>query len=160
MKKSWDVVVDGVPYHIEWGSRVVKINDQELKIKDLPTERKMTYSKWSFPVGETQAYFYGSGGLGGAGNHLVINGKDCATGEDYSSPEKLPAWVYVFFILHAVNLMNGVIGALLAIAGVSLTVSIASNKKLNTVVKLLLCLGVVLISILVVFALAMMVAQI
>lgn len=160
MKKSWDVVVDGEKYHIVWKNRVVQVNDQELKVKSLPMERKMTFGRWTVPVGNAQAYFYGSGWLTSGGNRLVINGKDCETGEEYMPLEKLPVWAYIFLALHAVNFVNGAIGALLAIAGVTVTISIVSNRKMHTALKGLLCLCVLAASAAVVIGLVLTMAQI
>lgn len=159
MKKSWDVVVDGEKYHIVWKNRVVQVNDQEMKVKSLPMERKMAYGRWTIPVGNTEAYFYGSGWLASGGNRLVINGLDCETGEEYTPLEKLPAWAYIFIVLHAVNLINGAFGAMLAVLGITVTISIVSNQKLNTALKILLCLGMLAASVAVVFGLILMIAQ-
>lgn len=40
---------------------------------------------------------------------LVIDNRDCATGEEYV-PVKLPVWAYAFVVLHCINFINGAIG--------------------------------------------------
>lgn len=67
----------------------------------------------------------------------MIDGIDCATGEQYV-PFKMPWWSYIFIVLHLINFMNGAIGALAAIVGVGAATAISNNSRMNIVVRLLL----------------------
>lgn len=90
---------------------------------------------------------------------LVIDNKDCATGEEYV-PVKLPKWSYIFIALHLINFLNGALGALLAIMGIALTTSISNNRKMNTMVRVLLDLAILALAFVLTFGIAVFVASI
>ena len=69
-------------------------------------------------------------------------------------------WSYVFVVLHCLNFFNGAIGALLAIIGIALTTSISCNRKMNVVLRVLLNVAIVIISVIVVFGIAFLIAGI
>lgn len=152
--KQWDVMVDGQAYHVEVKGGKVTVNNEVMKLKNLQKERKMHYGSWEIPLGPVKAILYGPGSLTSVTQRLVIDGKDCLTGEDYHPMEKIPAWVYIFVVIHAINFANGAVGAMLAIAGITMTMGIAANEKMNMAVKVLLSIALVAGSAFIVFGIA------
>lgn len=88
------------------------------------------------------------------GNKLVIDGKDCATGEEYV-PLKIPKWAYIFMALQFLNFMNGALGVLMAFVGISATAAVSSNQKMNVVVRILLDVVILIAVYAVIFGLAL-----
>lgn len=157
MSKTWNVKIDDYPYVISVGGSKVTINNEKTKLKNYLKKRGWIQMEYEIPVGSKKALLVVGGFVNSV--RLIIDGKDCATGEDYV-PMTLPKWAYIFIALHALNLMNGAIGALLAIAGISLTASISSNPRLNTAVKVILDILMVVLAVIVVFAIAIAIAAI
>lgn len=153
--KAWDVIVNDQPYRVELKGNSVVVNGAKKKLKDLKKVRKMHYGSWEIPLGDARATLYGSGWLTGVKQRLVINGRDASTGEEFQPVEKIPAWAYIFIVLHAVNLINGAIGACLAVVGITATISIASNEKFPLAVKLLLSLALLVLAVLAIIGLAL-----
>ena len=87
---------------------------------------------------------------------LVIDNRDCATGEEYV-PVKIPGWAYVFVVLHCINFINGAIGWIMAVIGIALTTSVSCNKKFSVIVKVLLDLAILILAYAVVFGVAFLV---
>ncbi|MGL5434297.1 MAG: hypothetical protein ACRDBO_02700 [Lachnospiraceae bacterium] len=156
--KAWDVAVNDQTYHVEMKGSKIIVNGTTMKLKDLKKERKMHYGTWEVPLGNATAILYGAGWVSGTAQRLVMNGVDVATGETYAPVGKLPVWAYIFDVLHAINFINGAIGAGLAVLGISINTSIASNEKYPTAIKLLLCLVVLVLSYLLVFGIAFAIA--
>lgn len=84
---------------------------------------------------------------------LVIDNKDCATGEEYV-PLNMPKWSYIFILLHFVNFINGAIGCCFAIAGIAATTAVSANKKFSAVVKLILDLVILVLFFAITFGVA------
>ena len=73
---------------------------------------------------------------------LVYNGKDVNTGATHEIKD-VPKWVYIFeglYILNFFLIMGGALGVVVSMASMLASASIAVNKKMNTVVKILLCI--------------------
>lgn len=135
MANVWNVKVDERPYSIKLKGGKVIINDEKMKLKDFVKKKGWLQMEYEFPVGSKKALLVAGSYVGG--NKLVIDGKDCATGEEYV-PLKMPKWAYIFIVLHFVNFINGAIGVLLAFIGISATAAISGNRKMNVVVRVLL----------------------
>lgn len=134
MGKSWNVTIDSVPYAIQLKPYDIVINGEKTRLKSLYSKRTMLQSQYTVSVGSKEALLV----LGMFGHaNLVIDGKDCATGEDYV-PLVVPKWAYVFIVLHLVNLINGLLGVLIAFIGIGATISVSTNRKFSTPVKVLL----------------------
>lgn len=149
MSKKWNVKIDDKPYEIEYKNNLI-INGEKHKLKQFKKRTKMFTTEFDVPIGSKTALLV----VGNFNNtHLVIDGKDCATGEDYV-PVKLPGWAYIFIVLHLINFLNGAIGALLAVLGCTLTTAVSCNPRMNIFVKILLNIAIVILSVIVVFSLA------
>lgn len=154
MKKSWNVKIDDTMYQVDLNNRKVKINGELLKLKGYKKKTGLVTEEYEIPVGSKTALLVIKTM---SAPQLVIDNKDCATGEDYV-PTKLPGWAYVFVVLHCVNFLNGAIGCLLAVIGVVVTTSISCNRKLNVMVRVLLNLVVLILFFALVFGVAFLVA--
>lgn len=155
MSKQWNVKIDEQSYDVALkGSYKLLVNGEELKLRKYKKKTGLVHTEYEVPVGtKTALLIVRSMGT----PQLVIDNKDCATGEDYV-PVKLPAWAYVFIVLHCINVLNGVLGVFLAVAGVTITTSLSCNKKLNIAVRVILNLVVLILFWAVVFAVAFMAA--
>lgn len=141
-------------YQVDLNNRKVKINGELLKLKGYKKKTGLVTEEYEIPVGSKTALLVIKTM---SAPQLVIDNKDCATGEDYV-PTKLPGWAYVFVVLHCVNFLNGAIGCLLAVIGVVVTTSISCNRKLNVMVRVLLNLVVLILFFALVFGVAFLVA--
>lgn len=154
MSKKWNVKIDEQNYDIEFKGRKVVVNGEELKLKDYKKKTGLVHTEYEFPAGpKTALLIVRSMGT----PQLVIDNKDCATGEEYV-PVKLPAWGYVFVVLHCVNLLNGAIGVLMAILGVTATYSVSCNRKMNVALRVLLNIGILVVFYAIVFGIALLAA--
>lgn len=141
--KKWDILVDGKAYKIKAGGSKVIVNDEKIKLKSLNNRREGMFRVYELPVGDKTAELHINTLLGKV--VLVMDGKDCATGEQFV-PVKIPKWSYVFLALHGLNLVNGAVGAGLAILGIGATISVSSNPRFSTAFKVLLNIGMVILS--------------
>lgn len=151
MAKVWNVKVDEVSYNIKLNGSNVVVNGEKLKLRRYKKKTHLLTTDYEIPVGSKNALLVVGGLVGG--NKLVIDGKDCATGETYV-PVKFPAWSYIFVALHFVNFINGAIGVALAFVGLSATAAISSNQKMNIAVKIILDLLVLIAVYAVIFGIA------
>lgn len=153
--KAWSVVVDGRTYQIKAKSNSLIIDGEKTKLKSLMSRKDGIYKVYDVPVGSKTAQFYVNTWVGGM--KLAMDGIDCATGAPFTPPA-MPKWAYVFMVIHCLNFMNGALGALLAIVGVMATISISGNSNLSTLVKVLLNIGLVVVSAVVIFGIALALA--
>ncbi|MDE7287075.1 MAG: hypothetical protein K2N55_09595, partial [Lachnospiraceae bacterium] len=112
------------------------------------------HEEYEFPIGSKTAFLDLRNMNGSV---LVIDNKDCATGETYV-PVKVPGWAYIFIVLHCLNFLNGAIGGAMAVIGMMLTAAISSNRKINVILRVLLDLVVLVLAIAAVFGVALMIA--
>lgn len=155
MAKKWDVKVDEQMYNVQLNGRKLKINGEALKLNKKNRKKMGLISEeYEIPVGSKNALLVIKS-MGAP--QLVIDNKDCATGEEYV-PVKLPAWAYVFVVLHCINLINGAIGWLMVVVGLTLTTSISCNRKLNTALRIILDLVILVLAYVVVFGVAFLAA--
>ncbi len=92
------------------------------------------------------------------GTKLVIDGKDCATGEAYV-PVNIPKWAYIFMALQMINLINGLLGAVIGLIGCSATVSISSNQKIHIAARVALDIVVLILIYVLVFGIGFALVQ-
>ncbi|MBD5395689.1 MAG: hypothetical protein HDR71_15835 [Lachnospiraceae bacterium] len=154
MKKSWSVKIDENMYQVDLNGRKVKVNGEALKLKNYKKKTGLITEEYEIPVGSKTALLVLKNL---SAPQLVIDNKDCATGEDYV-PTKLPGWAYVFVVLHCVNFINGAIGCVLAVIGIAATTSISCNRKLNVVLRVILNLAILILLFGLVFGVAYLVA--
>ncbi len=143
MSKVWKVKVDEKGYEIKLKGGKVLVNDEAKKLKSCLVKRGWFQSDYALDVGSKKATLIVSSLIGGT--KLVIDGKDCATGEEYV-PVNIPKWSYVFMALHMINFINGALGVLIGFIGCSATVSISSNKKIHIAARVGLNLAVLILA--------------
>lgn len=84
MSRKWDVRVDERPYTIERKGAKVLVNGEKFKIRKLSHKSGFFQSEYQVPVGSKTALLV-IDMVGSA--KLIIDGKDCATGEDLRTAE-------------------------------------------------------------------------
>lgn len=151
MGKKWDVRVDEKAYTVERRGAKVLVNGEAFKFRKLYNKRGFFHSEYRVPVGSKMALLVVNM-MGSA--RLIIDDKDCATGEDYV-PQKLPGWAWIFVVLHFINCLNGAIGALVAVIGLMATYSVSCNRKINVVVRVLLDIVILAAALGIVFGIAL-----
>ncbi len=156
MSKKWNVKIDERMYDIQLKGKKLIVNGDTLKLKDYRKKMGLTYEEYEVPIGSKKALLV-IRNL--SAPILAIDNRDCATGEEYV-PIKMPGWSYVFVVLHCLNFFNGAVGALLAIIGVALTTSISCNRRMNVAVRVLLNIVIVVISVILIFGIAFLIAGI
>lgn len=159
MNNSWSVVIDEKPYNVQFkGSRKLTINGEKVKLKTyrrkLGLLKSLVSDEYEIPLGSKTALLVIQNMKS---PQLVIDNKDCATGEEYI-PLDIPKWSYIFIILHFINILNGAIGCALAIAGMAATTAISANKKFSAAVKLILDLVILVLFFAITFGIAFAVA--
>lgn len=155
MSKEWNVKIDDRMHNIELKGRKLKVNGETLKLRKYRKKTGLVHEEYEIPVGSKNALLV-LRNMGGT--VLVIDNKDCATGEEYV-PMKVPGWAYIFIVLHCVNFINGALGACLAVVGITLTASISSNRKMNVFIRVILDLVILVLAVLAVIAIALMIGQ-
>lgn len=156
MKKEWNVKIDDQMYTVSLKGRKVTVNNEVLKLYKYKKKSGLVHEEYEIPIGAKTGLIVIKNM---SAPQLVIDGRDCATGEEYE-PIKIPKWAYIFVVLHFVNFLNGALGVVLAIIGLSLTVSVSCNKKMNVGIRILLDIGILVASIALVFGIAYLVAGI
>lgn len=154
MRKNWNVKIDDQSYEIELKSNSLVVNGEKLKLSKHKKKTGLIHTEYEVPVGPKTALLIVRSL---SAPQLVIDNKDCATGEEYV-PVKLPKWAYIFVVLHCVNVINGLLGVILAVIGIALTTSVSCNKKLNAAVRVLLDIAILILAFVVVFGIALLVA--
>lgn len=142
-------------YEIKLVNKKITVNGETLKKADYKKKTGLVTEEYEFSVGSKTALLVIKNL---SAPQLVIDNKDCATGEEYV-PVKLPKWSYIFIVLHCVNFLNGALGVLLAVIGIALTTSISNNRKMNAGVRVLLDLAVLVIMFVLTFGVALFVAS-
>lgn len=154
MSKKWDVKIDEQMYSVELKGKKAIINGEPLKLRKYKKKTGLVHEEYEIPVGSKNALLV----LRNMGaSQLVIDGRDCATGEEYV-PLKLPKWSYLFIALHCINFINGAVGWIMVVVGVTLTTSVSCNRKMNVAMRVLLDLAILILAYAVVFGVAFLVA--
>ena len=98
MSNVWNVKVDEKAYNIEVKGISVIVNGEKTKLRKLARKTHLLTTDYMVPVGSKTATL-----IIGTFNsrRMIIDGKDCATGEDYV-PQKLPVWAYIFIVLNCI----------------------------------------------------------
>lgn len=156
MKKDWNVKIDDQMYEVKLVNKKIIVNGETLNKTEYKKKANLISDEYEFSIGSKTALLIMKNMTA---PQLVIDNKDCATGEEYV-PVKLPKWSYIFIALHLINFLNGALGALLAIMGIALTTSISNNRKMNTMVRVLLDLAILALAFVLTFGIAVFVASI
>ncbi len=154
-EKIWNVVVDEVPYKVTLAGNKISVNNGE-PVKFTKLEKAIGEGKGSnyiVPLGNEEAILRVStyGGVA-----LTMDGKDCLTGKEYEAP-KAPWWVWIHVVIHALGfifLIGGAIGGAVQ-AGVDIMMlSVASDNSRNETMRIAICTGILVISLVLQFVLA------
>lgn len=154
MGKEWNVKIDDRMYNIKVKGRQLKVNGENIKLRKYRKKTGLVHEEYEIPVGSKKALLV-LRNMGGT--VLVIDNKDCATGEEYV-PVKTPGWAYIFIVLHCVSFIGGALGAFLAVVGITLTASVSSNKKMSVFIRVILDFVILVLAALMVIAIGLMLA--
>lgn len=158
-EKVWNFVAEGVPYQIELKKNKVSVNGAEpVKLSKLARKSNLLETNYSLMIEGREAVIH----IRQFGAPILsYDGRDCATGEAFV-PAKVPAWVWVFVILHAADfffLIGGAIGGALQVLVIAGLVTVASNRKQSLGVRVLICTVIWLLSTVAQFFLASWIAE-
>lgn len=155
----WNFEVQGIPYRVELKKNKVSVNNAEpVKLSKLARKSNLLGTNYSMMIEEKEAVLHIT--QFGA-PVLSYDGRDCATGEEYI-PRKVPGWAWVFIILHAIDfflLVGGAIGGVIQVLVIAAMASVASNTKKSTGMRVLVCVGIWLLSTIAQFILALGIAS-
>lgn len=141
MGKTWNVMVDGIGFYVELrNKKQFAVNGAVYNLKDYRKKTGTLQTEYEIPVGHKNALLV----IRSMGQPcLVIDNRDCETGEEYV-PLKMPAWAWIFIILHFINFRNGAIGGAMAAVGWIATASVSANRKMNIAVRVLIDIGILI----------------
>lgn len=155
----WNFEVQGIPYRVELKKNAISVNGAEpVKLNKLAKKSSLTETHYSMMIEGKEAILHVRQ-FGAV--VLSYDGRDCATGEEYI-PAKMPGWAWVFIVLHAIDfffLIGGAIGGILQVFIVTAIAAAASNRKKSTGVRVLVCIGIWLLSTIAQFILAVGIAS-
>lgn len=155
----WNFEVQGIPYRVELKKNAISVNGAEpVKLNKLARKSSLTETHYSMMIEGKEAVLHVKQ-FGAV--VLSYDGRDCATGEEYI-PAKMPGWAWVFIVLHAVDfffLIGGAIGGILQVFIITAIAAVASNRKKSTGVRVLVCIGIWLLSTIAQFILAVGIAS-
>lgn len=146
VEKVWNFEVQGIPYKVELNKNKVSINNGEpMKLTKLARKSNLFETQYFMMIeGKEAALHIKQFGA----PILSYDGKDCATGEEYI-PTKIPGWAWVFIVLHAADwffLIGGALGGVIQALVIAAIASVASNTKKPTGTRVLVCVGIWLLS--------------
>ncbi len=155
----WNFEVQGIPYRVELKKNAISVNGAEpVKLNKLAKKSSLTETHYSMMIEGKEAILHVRQ-FGAV--VLSYDGRDCATGEEYI-PAKMPGWAWVFIVLHAIDfffLIGGAIGGILQVFIVTAIAAVSSNRKKSTGVRVLVCIGIWLLSTIAQFILAVGIAS-
>lgn len=142
----WNFEVQGIPYKVELKKNKVSINNGEpIKLTKLARKSNFWETHYSMMIEGKEAVIH----IKQFGAPVLsYDGRDCATGEEYV-PTKVPGWAWVFIVLHAADwffLIGGAIGGAIQAVVIAAIASVSANTKKSTVTRVLVCLGIWLLS--------------
>ncbi len=155
----WNFEVQGIPYRVELKKNAISVNGAEpVKLNKLARKSSLTETHYSMMIEGKEAVLHVKQ-FGAV--VLSYDGRDCATGEEYI-PAKMPGWAWVFIVLHVIDfffLIGGAIGGILQVFIVTAIAAVSSNRKKSTGVRVLVCIGIWLLSTIAQFILAVGIAS-
>lgn len=151
----WNLEIQGIPYKVELKKNKVSVNNAEpVKLTKLAKKSSLWETHYSIMLEDKEAVLH----IKQFSNPVLsYDGKDCATGEEYV-PAKMPGWAWVFIVLHLVDwflLIGGAIGGAIQGIVIAALVSVSSNTKKSTGMRVLVCVGILLLSTVVQLVLAL-----
>ncbi len=155
----WNIEVEGIPYKIEFKKNRVSVNGAEpVKLNKLKRSGNTWVTNYTIPLQNKEVILHVSSF---AKTVLSLDGVDCSTQQPYEEV-KVPGWIWVFIVLHALNfflLIGGAIGGAIQVLVVYPMISVAANQKEKTSKRVLICLGIWLLSTVLQFILALAIAS-
>lgn len=150
----WNFEIQNVPYKIELKKNKVSINNAEpVKLNKFSRKSNLMETNYSIMIEGKEAVLH----IRQFGAPILsYEGRDCATGEEYI-PAKVPVWGWIFVVLHALDwlfLIGGAIGAIIQVLVIAAIATVASNTKKSTGMRIAVCAGIWLLSTAVQFVLA------
>lgn len=150
----WNFEVQGIPYKVELKKNKVSINDAEpVKLTKLTRKSSLWETHYSMMLEGKEAVIH----IKQFGNPVLsYDGKDCATGEEYV-PTKVPAWAWIFIVLHVADwffLIGGALGAAIQVLVLAAMAAVSSNKQKSAGMRVVVCAAIWLLSTAVQFVLA------
>ncbi len=151
----WNFEVQGIPYKVELKKNKVSINNGEpVKLTKLARKSSFWETNYSMMIEGKEAVIH----IKQYGEPILsYDGKDCATGEEYI-PTKVPGWAWIFIVLHAADwffLIGGALGGVIQALIIAAIASVSSNTKKPTGTRVLVCVGIWLLSTAVQYVLAL-----
>lgn len=154
----WNVTVDEVPYKVRLMKNCISVNGgayvKYTKLQKAVGQGKG--AKYLVPLGNQNAVLHVSS-FGGVA--LTLDGKDCMTGQPYEEP-KLPWWIWIHVVIHAAGfflLVGGAVGGAIQAGVICTMLGIASDNKKSNSFKIGVCTAMLVVSLIVQFALALLV---
>ena len=143
----WNIVEEDVPYIIKLVGNKLTVNNNA-PVKYTKLNKAVTEGKganYEVPVGNKTAILRINSY---AAPVLTLDGRDCSTGEIYEAP-KLPWWVWIFVVIHALGfvfLVGGAVGGAIQGCVIVLLMGVASQKNKSTWLRVALCTAILAIS--------------
>lgn len=159
-EKVWNVVVEEVPYKITLVGNKISVNNGE-PVKYTGLKKAVGEGKganYVVPLGNQKAILRVNA-FGGVA--LTLDGKDCETGEVYEAP-KTPWWIWIHVVLHALGflfLIGGAVGGAIQGGVICIMLGIASDNKTSNSKKIGVCTAILVVSLIVQYALALLFAN-
>lgn len=154
--KVWNIDVEGIPYKVEYIKNKVIINNGEpvkiTKLKKLSGNAVETNYELPIENGDVVLHVRGSNSI------LSYCNRDCETGEEYV-PMTIPKWVWIFVVLHALNflfLIGGAVGGAFQGGVICTMLAVAADQTNKTGKKVLTCAGIWIVSTVIQVALVML----
>ncbi len=141
--KSWVLTVEDMTYTIDYDPRTLS-GRKVVIINGMPVNLKLTFFTRYAGLDQTI-------GVGGKkANFVLINGKaDLAVDGYYLDSKKeyipllgVPKWVWIFVLACAaipIYTLGGAIPALIGFSGIMICIKLSVSRKLNTLMRVLLC---------------------
>lgn len=138
-KKSWSVTTDEGTYSVDLKGNKLSINGSVQKLNAFAKKTHFVDTEYTIPLGNRTATLFMQSM---AAPVLAYNGYDCATGQPWEY-QKLPAWGIVFLVLDILTIIwSGWIWAALAF----IVTAVVIRSKLNTGIKIVLSILLVIAS--------------
>lgn len=142
----WNFEIQNVPYKIELKKNKVSINNAEpVKLNKFSRKSNLMETNYSIMIEGKEAVLH----IRQFGAPILsYEGRDCATGEEYI-PAKVPIWGWIFVVLHVLDwlfLIGGALGAVIQVLVIAAIATVASNTKKPVGMRIAVCAGIWLLS--------------
>ena len=147
MNKTWNVTANDSYYKVSYDGKKLSINGGDLlPLRKFKKKAHALETEYFIPVGNETAVLHISNRKK-VEPVLTLGGIDCMTGQSYQM-EKAPGWVWGFVVLYVINfifILGGAVGGALSSACSLFSILIASDRKKNIVLRVLLCVAIYIV---------------